>query len=165
MKCALLNSLAVRSVKDFNIDRTVFSEFDLVSASGIILTSERKILLQRRDAHLRRVPDFIGTFGGKIESGETARVALVREWREELELQVDPVAPMFLGARTGRFNDGTRVLNIRFFWHDEAGEIGTCHEGTPVMFAGATAALAARKLTRSTRWSLQECLRRNLIPA
>ena len=59
--------------------------------AGLIRDNSGRILLQRalpgkRHAGLWEVP------GGKVDSGETARAALVREISEELGLSLDPAA-------------------------------------------------------------------------
>jgi mutator protein MutT len=55
---------------------------DIYKAAGIIL-KDRKMLMERSQGK----PAFIGP-GGRIEPGETPRQALVRELREEFQIQV-----------------------------------------------------------------------------
>jgi mutator protein MutT len=56
------------------------------STCGIIIDNgEGQILLQRRDNKSTiPFPNLLGTFGGKIEFGETAEQAMYRELKEEL---------------------------------------------------------------------------------
>ncbi len=60
-------------------------------AAGVIYDEEGKILVCRRG--YGKNPDTDGRWefpGGKLEPGETARETIVRELREELDIEVAP---------------------------------------------------------------------------
>lgn len=57
-------------------------------SASAVLTSNGRYALQLRDGHVRAFPGCWGLFGGGLESGETPYQAIVREVREELELNV-----------------------------------------------------------------------------
>lgn len=59
-----------------------------VKGATAVLIVEGKIALQLRDAAASTYPNSWGLFGGQIEPGESSRNALLREIREELELDV-----------------------------------------------------------------------------
>jgi 8-oxo-dGTP diphosphatase len=62
----------------------------MVEGCGIILDNGRgKVLLQLRDNKPNiPYPNCLGTFGGHLKQGETARHALIREVREELGIEL-----------------------------------------------------------------------------
>ncbi len=64
-------------------------------AAGVIFSSEGKVLACRRG--YGKNPDTDGRWefpGGKLEPDETAREAIVRELREELDIEVAPLRPI-----------------------------------------------------------------------
>lgn len=48
-------------------------------------------LMMRRSAMVSRAPLMVGMPGGEVEPGETQQQAVVREMREELSLEVEPL--------------------------------------------------------------------------
>lgn len=64
---------------------------DIFKASGIIIRN-RKVLAERSSGK-----DFFIHPGGKIESGETAKQAVVRELKEEFQIDVDESDLEFFG--------------------------------------------------------------------
>ena len=60
--------------------------------AGAILYREDKILLQLRDEKQRvRNPGKWGIFGGGIKRGESPQKAIIRELKEELEIDVKDI--------------------------------------------------------------------------
>ena len=68
---------------------------DVHVAVGVILDAENRILITRRhdDAHQGGLWEFPG---GKVEAGETLEVALARELREELGIELGETQPLVL---------------------------------------------------------------------
>ncbi len=62
-------------------------------AVGVILDADNNILITRRrdDAHQGGLWEFPG---GKVETGESLHVALARELREELGIDIGPIHPL-----------------------------------------------------------------------
>jgi 8-oxo-dGTP diphosphatase len=48
-------------------------------------------LIARRSAHEKAYPGCWEFPGGKVEPGESHREALIREWKEELDLDITPI--------------------------------------------------------------------------
>jgi 8-oxo-dGTP pyrophosphatase MutT (NUDIX family) len=53
------------------------------------------IYLQKRSDDMERLPSFFGFWGGGLEKDETPKEALIREIREELEVDLDPDEVLF----------------------------------------------------------------------
>lgn len=60
----------------------------MITSSNAVLTSRGRYVLQLRDESARAWPGSYGLFGGGIEAGESSYSALLREIREELELDL-----------------------------------------------------------------------------
>ncbi len=61
------------------------------AAAAIITVGEAGYLMQQRDARSDIwYPGYWGLFGGSLENGEDAAIALARELAEELELKIEP---------------------------------------------------------------------------
>ena len=59
-------------------------------AGGFLYNPETKrVLLQKRDSKAPINPNIWGFFGGAGEEGETPEECVIREWREELGIEVD----------------------------------------------------------------------------
>ena len=61
-------------------------------AVGVIINADNQILIAKRHAHLHQGGKWEFP-GGKIELGETTEQALIRELREEVDLQVSSTTP------------------------------------------------------------------------
>ncbi len=76
--------------KKFNLPiKTVISPEKPTHVGGLLQVKDKPdvVLLQKRSADATKNPNKIAFFGGKIESGESVRSALVRELEEEIELK------------------------------------------------------------------------------
>ncbi|MDP3312217.1 NUDIX hydrolase [Lutibacter sp.] len=61
----------------------------ILAASGIIL-QDKKILLLQRSTYTQNYPSFWGCPGGRAEKGETAEQNVIREVKEECNLEFLP---------------------------------------------------------------------------
>ncbi len=80
-------------------------------AAAIIFSETGHVLLARK----RGSPVFMQP-GGKIEPGETASAALVRELREEIGLAIESDKPLYLGKFTAEAaNEAGRLVEAETF--------------------------------------------------
>ena len=104
----------------------------ILAASGIILKN-KKILLLQRSNYTENYPGFWGCPGGRAEQGETAEQNVIREVKEECNLDFKPITVFksgiwqnrsyyrFLGEWTGEIKiQEEEVLNYDWFKFNEA---------------------------------------------
>ncbi len=58
-----------------------------LSSGFLLVDKNKKFLLQHRDGNIKRFPNYWAFFGGKIEKGETPKIAVRREAKEELGIK------------------------------------------------------------------------------
>tara|TARA_R110001583_G_scaffold34847_1_gene116557 strand:+ start:2128 stop:2511 length:384 start_codon:yes stop_codon:yes gene_type:complete len=68
----------------------------VLAASGIIL-QDKKILLLQRSNYSKNYPEFWGCPGGRAEQGETAEQNVIREVKEECNLNFSPTSILKTG--------------------------------------------------------------------
>ena len=73
----------------------------ILAASGIIL-KDKKILLLQRSNYTERYPEYWGCPGGRAEEGETAEQNVIREVKEECNLDFVPTEIIKTGIWQGR---------------------------------------------------------------
>jgi ADP-ribose pyrophosphatase YjhB (NUDIX family) len=73
----------------------------ILAASGIIL-QEKKILLLQRSNYSKNYPEFWGCPGGRAEKGETAEQNVIREVKEECNLNFTPTSILKTGVWQNR---------------------------------------------------------------
>ncbi|UMB55321.1 NUDIX hydrolase [Lutibacter sp. A64] len=73
----------------------------ILAASGIILDN-KKILLLKRSNYTERYPGFWGCPGGRAEKGETAEQNVIREVKEECNLDFTPTKIIKTGVWQGK---------------------------------------------------------------
>jgi len=71
-------------IKQVDLVKIDVSAFKQQNTGCIVLTHDRRILLQHRPDNWRTFPGMIATFGGHIEAYETPSNAIVRELHKEL---------------------------------------------------------------------------------
>ena len=104
----------------------------ILAASGIILQN-KKILLLQRSNYTENYPEFWGCPGGRAEKGETAEQNVIREVKEECNLDFTPTSVFktgiwndrnyyrFLGNWSGKIQtQELEVLDYNWFTYDEA---------------------------------------------
>jgi mutator protein MutT len=83
---------------------------DIYKAAGIIIQDRKLLFARAKDM------DFFIDPGGKIEKGETAQQALVRELKEELSIDVDESDLEFFGEFVAEAaNHKGKTVNMKAF--------------------------------------------------
>ena len=104
----------------------------ILAASGVILQN-KKILLLQRSNYTENYPEFWGCPGGRAEKGETAEQNVIREVKEECNLNFSPTSILktgvwqdrsyyrFLGNWNGEIKlQELEVLDYNWFSYHEA---------------------------------------------
>ncbi|MFD0761045.1 NUDIX hydrolase [Lutibacter aestuarii] len=104
----------------------------ILAASGIIL-QEKKILLLQRSNYTENYPGFWGCPGGRAEKNETAEQNVIREVKEECNLDFSPTSIIktgiwqdrkyyrFLGNWSGQIKiQEEEVLDFNWFNYEKA---------------------------------------------
>ena len=104
----------------------------ILAASGVILQN-KKILLLQRSNYTENYPEFWGCPGGRAEKGETAEQNVIREVKEECNLNFSPTSILktgvwqdrsyyrFLGNWNGEIKEQElEVLDYNWFSYHEA---------------------------------------------
>tara|TARA_B100000508_G_C11238694_1_gene170585 strand:+ start:22 stop:405 length:384 start_codon:yes stop_codon:yes gene_type:complete len=107
----------------------------ILAASGIIL-QDQKILLLQRTNYSQNYPGFWGCPGGRAEKGETAQQNVIREVKEECNLDFTPTSILktgvwqdrnyyrFLGNWSGEIKiQELEVANYNWFTYREANRL------------------------------------------
>jgi len=83
---------------------------DIYKAAGIIIQDRKLLFTRAKDM------DFFIDPGGKIEEGETAEQALIRELKEELSIDVDESDLEFFGGFVAEAaNNKGKTVNMQAF--------------------------------------------------
>lgn len=149
-------------IKQVNPEQLDPATFKCCCAGCIILTRDRKILLQQRGDNWKNFPGVVSTFGGHIEIDETPTAGLIRELNEELGAKVLEAEVISLGAFTEEITNHTELLYY-YFWHDQLGTITGCYEGTTKYYLDIASVLADPKVMPDIPLMLKECQRRGLL--
>jgi 8-oxo-dGTP diphosphatase len=104
----------------------------ILAASGILLKNKKILLLQRSD-YTQNFPDHWGCPGGRAEPNETAEENVIREVKEECNLDFVPTKILktgiwqerkfyrFLGSWSGEIKiQEKEVVNFGWFSYEEA---------------------------------------------
>lgn len=152
---------AVRSITPAAIALNIYRQH---FADSIVMTSDGKILLQRRRDANAPTGKTINAFGGHVEPGETPLAAICRELSEELGAKVDAKDIIKLGCVTEALSDHQDLIYL-YFWCDEDNSITGCYEHQPVYFDHPAEALAHQEIMPYAVWALHECQKHGYLPA
>lgn len=89
------------------------SRFALPCAVFLIVVRDAKVLLMRRAGTGWHDGDF-DLVAGHIDGGESLRMALAREAREEVGIGIEPSDAHFVHLIHGLFEDGKEYFNVFF---------------------------------------------------
>lgn len=131
-------------------------------ADCIILTQDKRLLLQERPLTWKSFPGHLMAFGGHVEEHETVMEGLCRELKEELGAEVNPDDVQKIGIITEDFTNHTEPVFIHF-WHDKNGTIQQCNEGIPRFYGHVNKALRHPKAMDYLKWALLECVEKGLL--
>jgi 8-oxo-dGTP diphosphatase len=149
-------------IKQINLNAINKTTFQQRHVSCIVLTHDHKFLLQQRGNNWHTFPGFVATFGGRIETGESPRQALLRELKEELGATIHPHEVVFLGAYTEAVTHHSELI-YGYFWHDTKNSITGCYEGEAIYYDNIKAILASAKLMDDILWLINKCKKQNLL--
>lgn len=68
--------------------------------SCIILSHDNKVILQKRGNDFYTYPGYLRAFGGKIKAAESPLETIIRELKEELDIEVSASELIFISAYT-----------------------------------------------------------------
>lgn len=150
-------------IRQIDLNKHTLKDFKAQHVGCLILTKEKKLLLQQRSDTCFTYPGFISTFGGKIELDESPTQALVRELNEELGATVLESDIVFIGAVTEAITNHTELV-YEYFWHDKQDSITGCYEESPCYFDDMDSALQMKpKLMDDVVWVLGECQKHGFL--
>lgn len=141
-------------IREIDLRASASDRFVRRFASCLVVTHDKKILLQQRGAGWSRFPNAIATFGGEIDEGETHLEGMIRELNEELGAVVNADDAMFLGAFTKSESEDEDLI-CSYFWHDKDNTITGCYEGHPVYFETIADALKSENALSGIPWILK----------
>ncbi|MDI9818416.1 MULTISPECIES: NUDIX domain-containing protein [unclassified Legionella] len=95
--------------------------------SCIILTFDKRILLQKRPDNWRTYPGYVCCFGGHVEEGEHPLQAICRELQEELGANAVETDVTPLSCYSESVTNFKEIVH-GFFWHDKGDTISDCYE-------------------------------------
>lgn len=159
MTQSIENFSSLRMVKDFQEQA---DRFACHLADCVVLTKDRKILMQQRPESWGKSAGNLNIFGGHVEDGETVIQGLIRELNEELGAVVIEKDLVFIGAITEDWTDHAELVHV-YFWHDKQGTITGCYEAEAREYDTVEQALAHPKIMDYAAWALETCQTLKLI--
>lgn len=146
-----------------NISAANMRTYNKHLADVVILTANKRFLLQKRYSERRPGVEIVTLFGGHVEEGETLLEAAARELQEETGGSASPDDLVAVGALTESWTNHTELVHV-WFWHDRRGTITGCYEREAIEFASLEDAMRHPGLMDYAKWALLECKRRELLP-
>lgn len=151
----------MEAIREINLTRDDITKFTTCYSSCLIINNDQKMLLQKRGEDWPNFPGVISTFGGKIEDGENPMQALLRELKEELDVEVMEKEVISLGAITEAITNYSELVYV-YFWRDTHNIITNCYEGELIYYSHAEV-LTKPKVMDYVSWMMRECLKKGLL--
>lgn len=145
-----------------DLDKINISTYKNQYTSCIILSGDNKIILQKRGNDFYTYPGYICAFGGRIESGEMPLETIIRELKEELDVDIPASELVFISAYTEEISKHNDLV-YGYFWHDKNHKVQTCYEGDIAYFDIVDNVFENKKLLDDVPFLLDKCKQKNLI--
>lgn len=141
-----------------------YKEETNIGAHAILVETNGDVLLQQRDYKQGIInPGLISMFGGTLRKNETPHHALMREVKEELQIDTSEYKTRKIGAyQKTRKQDGIDYTIHVFSVHDININNLILHEGESIYRTSVEEALANSKLTRITKLALADYFKSGL---
>lgn len=154
--------IVLDSIKEVGSDDLKSKTYRTRLADCVILTHDKKILLQYRSLHCKSNPSGLNLFGGHVEDNETIEEGFLREMHEELGAQIPRTDINFIGAVTEDFTNHEDIVHV-YFWHDKDCLITGCYEAEARHFDTVSHAISQPKIMDYTVWALMKARELGLI--
>lgn len=144
------------------LDKIDLSTYKNQYTSCIILSQDKKIILQKRGDDFYTYPGYLCAFGGKVEPNETPLETIIRELKEELDVDIPASELVFISAYTEEISKHNDLV-YGYFWHDNDNKVQTCYEGNIAYFDTVDNVFENKKLLDDVPFLLYKCNQENLI--
>lgn len=122
-----------------------FHEYAHHLSDVVVVTHDRKILMQKRPNSWRTFPGVVNFFGGHVEKGETFCDAAIREIDEELGAKIISSDIEHLVSLTEQVTNHQELVHVSL-WHDAHRTIEGVFEAEEIVFENIDEALKHPKL-------------------
>lgn len=124
------------------------------SYTSCVIFNNSKIVLQKRGANFYTFPDCISAFGGKVESNETPLDTIIRELKEELNIEVSEEQLTFVGVVTEKESNYKDLVYQYYLIYQP--NIENCFEGELIAFNNIKEVLEQPKVMSDVKWLLNK---------
>lgn len=143
-------------------DKINQSDYPVQFTSCLISNDKGEIFVQKRPDDWWTYPGFHCLFGGKCESGESPEQTIIRELKEEVNLDIDRNHLHYLGSITEPVSKHTDLVH-QFFYHLTDNFLTDCFEAELRVFENKEALLKEAKLMDDVAWNVEQCISNGLI--
>ena len=143
-------------------DKINQKDYPVQFTSCLIVNESGEIFIQKRPDDWWTYPGFLSLFGGKCESGETPWQTIIRELKEEVNLDIDKTRLHYLGSITEPVSKHKDLVH-QFFYHLKDELLIDCFEAELRVFENANTLLNESKIMDDVIWNVGCCISRGLI--
>ena len=130
--------------------------------SCLIANNKGEIFIQKRPDDWWTYPSFHCLFGGKCEINETAEETIIRELKEELNLDVAKKQLTYLGAITEPVSEHKELIH-QYYYFLEEDALSDCFEGELRIFKNIESLQNETKLMDDVLWNVEQCIKNGLF--